>query len=240
MPLRRLLAAGLLALPLAVQAGVQAQDYRAFWLWAGVRPQVLPADTRTLYLLQGEVLARHGQPARLHARQSGLPPLQVPEVWLVYRAETLDWPPLVHAQLNARLLRWRQSGRPLTGVQIDFDAPTRRLSDYAAFLAGLRRQLPADCRLGVTGLLDWSQADPADLNALAQVVDEVVLQTYQGRSTLADYQDYLARVQRLQLPFRIGLVQGGVWQPRHDPARSPHFRGYVVFLQNQRVSTQLP
>ena len=240
MRLRSLLAGLLLTVPVLAPAAVAVDDYRAFWLWAGVRPQPLPADTHTLYLLQGEVLARPGQPAYLHGRQSGLPRLQVPEVWLVYRAETLDWPARVYAQLDARLARWRQSGQVLTGVQIDFDAPTRRLADYARFLADLRQRLPAGCRLGVTGLLDWSRAEPAALNALAGVVDEVVLQTYQGRHTLPDYQDYLARVQQLQLPFRIGLVQGGDWAPQRDPADSPWFRGHVVFLQNQPVGVSAP
>lgn len=231
--MRRWLACLLLIACQSLQAAVRAEEHQAFWLWAGVRPQTLPADTRSLYLLQGEILARNGAPARLHARQSGLPDLQVPELWLVYRAETLDWPAAVYRQLLARLGQWRASGQPLTGLQIDFDAPTRRLEDYARFLADLRQHLPADCRLGITGLLDWSRADPRALNALGDVVDEVVLQTYQGRHTLAGYQDYLARLQSLRLPFRVGLVQGGVWQPRHDPARSPYFRGYVVFLQNQ-------
>lgn len=228
--IRCLLALLLAGLPaLASAAPVDAAEHRAFWLWAGVRSQPLPADTHTLYLLQGEV---RGQPLRLQIRSAGIPAALRAGVWLVYRSEGLDWSPALYQQLRQRLQQWRQAGHRVIGVQIDFDAPTRQLDRYASFLQQLRRELPADCQLGVTGLLDWANADPQALNALAGSLDEVVLQTYQGRRTVPGYQNYLARLQQLRLPFRIGLVQGGDWQPRHDPAESPWFRGYVVFLLN--------
>jgi len=133
----------------------------------------------------------------------------------------------------AHLRRWRAAGNPVVGIQIDFDARTRHLDAYAAFLKDLRARLPPDCRLGVTGLLDWSsQGDPAGLNALAGVVDEIILQTYQGRRTIPGYGAYLARLGRLGAPFRIGLIQGGEWTAPEDLARNPNFRGYVVFLRN--------
>src|SRR5206468_3914399 len=114
------------------------------------------------------------------------------EVWLDYRAHTLRWSPAVYRQMLARLRRWRAAGNPVAGLQIDFDSGTRHLADYAAFLRDLRRRLPAGCRLGVTGLLDWSsQGDPAALGELGDAVDEVVLQTYQGRRTIPGYAAYL-------------------------------------------------
>jgi hypothetical protein len=98
----------------------------------------------------------------------------------------------------------------VVGIQIDFDARTLHLDEYADFLADLRMRLPAGCRLSVTGLLDWSsQGDPAALDALDGVVDEVVLQTYQGRHTIPGYGAYMAGLGRLKLPFKIGLVQDG-------------------------------
>jgi len=107
------------------------------------------------------------------------------------------------------------------------------LDDYAAFLRDLRRRLPPEFRLGITGLLDWSSnADPDAINALAHVVDEVVVQTYQGRRTIPDYGRYLPRVGRLTMPFKIGLIQGGEWQTPRYLSANPAFRGYVVFLQN--------
>ena len=218
---------------------VDAADYDAFWLWAGVAPQPVLDRAGSLYLLAGQIAPPHHGPgapagtARLSAQRDAIPHIRHGQVWIVYRAHTLDWPPDIYPRILADLARWRAAGNPVVGVQIDFDARTRRLDQYAAFLGTLRARLPKDCRLGVTGLLDWSsQGDSAALTALAGVVDEVVLQTYQGRHTIPGYEAYLARLDRVKLPFRIGLIQGGEWTPPSGLAGNPWFRGYVVFLRN--------
>ena len=226
-----------LALAGGTRAGTaQVEDYDAFWLWAGVKPQTVLAQARTLYLLQSEVVP--GDPPRLVAQRPAVPRIDHAEVWMVVRVQTLAWPEPVYAQVLAALARWRASGNTVVGVQIDFDAATRHLDDYAAFLGDLRRRLPPDCRLGITGLLDWSShGDPAELAALAGVVDEVVLQIYQGRHVIPGYQEYLARLDRLALAFRIGLLQGGEWDAPSALADNPWFRGYVVFLLNPSPAT---
>ena len=210
---------------------VDAARYDAFWLWAGVRPQPVLRQARRIYLLQGQVDA---QPSvRLVAQRPAVPHLAGPEVWMVVRVGTLHWTPLVSRQVLAELGRWRAAGNRVVGIQIDFDARTRHLGEYAAFLADLKRRLPADCRVGITGLLDWSaNGDPAGLDALAGTVDEVVLQIYQGRRVIPGYAGYLAGLGRLKIPFRIGLLQGGEWKAPAGLAANPMFRGYVVFLRN--------
>ena len=127
---------------------------------------------------------------------------------------------------------WRRRGNRVAGIQVDFDAATLRLGTYAMFLRDLRRRLPADLKLSATGLMDWSSgAGTADLAALKGAVDEVVVQTYQGRTTIPGYRRYLPSLERLALPYRIGLIEGGEWQPPASLARDPEFRGYVVFLK---------
>ena len=225
-----------LTLSAPVAAGtVRAEDYDAFWLWAGVQPQPVLAKAQTLYILQGQVAAGSNPDGegRLIAQGGAIPHLSHGEVWLDYRAHTLRWSPAVYDEILARLRRWRAAGNPVVGLQVDFDAHTRRLGEYATFLADLRRRLPADCRLSITGLLDWSsQGDSAALGALGGVVDEVVLQTYQGRHTIPSYQAYMASLGRMTLPFKIGLAEGGDWTPPQGLAANPWFRGYVVFLGN--------
>lgn len=219
----------------AVAGEVDAADHDAFWLWSGVAAQPVLAQARTLYVLQGQVSAprfKNGN-ARLIAQGIAIPRLTQGEVWVVYRAHTLRWHEDIYRTLLAQLRRWRAAGNPVVGVQIDFDARTRYLDEYVEFLEDLRKRLPADCRLSITGLMDWgSNAAPETINRLAGVVDEVVVQTYQGRHTIPNYAAYLPRVARLQLPFRIGLAQYGEWQAPDYLAQSPWFRGYVVFLQN--------
>ena len=118
-------------------------------------------------------------------------------------------------------------------LQIDFDSGTRRLERYGWFLADLRARLPSAYRLSITGLLDWSsQANPSELAALRETIDEIVLQTYQGRRTISNYNAYVASLAHLRIPFKIGLVPGGEWQAPGGLAENPWFRGYVVFLIN--------
>jgi len=225
------LAIALLPVPIARDPAV-APAYDAVWLWAGVKAQPVLATARRLYLLQGQVEAT--DPVRYAAQRAAVPHLGNRDVWMVVRVETLAWSPAIYDQLLAALERWRAGGNRVVGVQIDFDARTRHLEDYAAFLQGLRARLPRDCRLGITGLLDWSaNGDPKGLDALAGVVDEAVLQIYQGRHVIPGYRAYLAKLDRLKLPFRIGLLQGGEWQPTPGLEDNPWFRGYVTFLVNR-------
>ncbi|QEN91165.1 DUF3142 domain-containing protein [Labrys sp. KNU-23] len=218
---------------LAAEPPVDIGRYHSFWLWAGVKTQPELARARELYLLGSEVGAQ--QPVRLLSRRSAVPRLPDTPLWLVVRVETLAWPPEIYGQVLAQLERWRAAGNRVVGLQIDFDARTRHLEGYASFLSGLRRQLPAEYRLGITGLMDWSSnGDPRGLEALGGVVDEVIIQTYQGRRTIPGYAAYLSRLGRLQMPFRIGLVQAGDWQEPPGLVGNPWFRGYVVFLQNPR------
>ncbi|MDE2445985.1 MAG: DUF3142 domain-containing protein [Alphaproteobacteria bacterium] len=212
---------------------VDANRYQSFFLWAGVRPQTVLKNANEIYLLAGEVSAR----GRTHivSQRSDVPHVRAGAVWIVYRVETLDWDDAIYAQILIRVERWRQAGNKIAGLQIDFDAGTRHLNTYAKFLKGLRTRLPSGTKLSITGLLDWSaNGDPQALSKLEGVVDEVVLQIYQGRRVIPGYADYLKRLGSLNVPFRIGLLQGGEW---HAPPRleeNPAFRGYVVFLQNTR------
>lgn len=210
---------------------VRAVDHDAFFLWAGVRPPQALARAKAIYMLEGEV--RRGDNAQIATLRPATPQVRHAAIWLVVRAERLDWREDVYGQLLAKLGRWEGAGNRLLGLQIDFDAETRGLASYEVFLRDLRRRLPARYQLSITGLMDWSaNGDPAALARLAGVVDEVVIQTYQGRETIPGYQAYMASLARLPLPYRIGLVEGGKWSPPQELEQDPEFRGYVVFLVN--------
>jgi hypothetical protein len=210
---------------------VNAVDYDAFWLWAGVKPQPVLDKAKTIYILEGEV--RASSTSRIDRLRGGTPRVKHADVWLVYRVETIKWGPDVARQISADLSRWKNAGSRTIGVQIDFDAATRGLEGYATFLKTLRRALPADTKLGITGLMDWSsRADPGGLKAISGIVDEIVIQTYQGRKTILGYAGYLAQLDRLDVPYKLGLVQGGEWSAPEALATDTQFKGYVVFLVN--------
>ena len=227
---------GLLLLASPAFATVDAHDYDAFWLWSGVAPQPVLKQAKTLYILQGQINSTRRQPnlgVQFIAQGMSVPRIRQGEVWVVYRAHTLRWPEPVYTKLLGQVQRWRAAGNPVVGIQIDFDARTQYLHEYADFLKDLRQRLPKDLRLSITGLMDWSSnADPAAIAQLKGVVDEVVVQTYQGRHSIPDYAAYLPRMNRLGLPFKIGLIQGGDWQEPEYLKESEWFGGYVVFLQN--------
>lgn len=209
-------------------ARVEAERYDAFFLWAGVKPQPVLERAKTLYLLAGEV-RRDGGYVSLRA----VPKIDRSEVWLVVRAQSLEWPPATFERIKTELGRWQASGNRIAGIQLDFDSSTKGLDRYAAFLKQFRARLSPQYKLSITGLMDWSaHADPAALGALAGVVDEVVVQSYQGRETIPGYERYLEKLARVPVPHKVALIQGGVWREPPALKRDPLFRGYVVFLVN--------
>jgi Protein of unknown function (DUF3142) len=215
-----------------VQAeNVRAENYSAFWLWAGVKPQPVLSQAKEIYVLAGEVTGDN--PARIISQRSATPRIKNSKIWIVYRAQTIAWDEGAMREVLRQMAVWKANGNSLEGLQIDFDAGTKHLDRYAAFLKTVRAAIPQEYALSVTGLLDWSaNGDPAGLDALAGVADEVVLQIYQGRKVIPGYAAYLQKLDRLKVPFRIGLLQGGEWQTPEHLAENPMFRGYVVFLLN--------
>ena len=231
--LRALLAGALLALANCTGQPdrVKAEDHSAFFLWAGVDPQPALDRAREVYLLSGEV--RAGGAPRLVPLRAAVPRVGHARLWLVVRTDRLDWNEATWARVLADLERWEKAGNRLVGLQIDFDAATRGLEGYAKFLSGARARLPRRFRLSITGLMDWrANRDPALLARLAGTVDEVVVQTYQGRATIPGYGAYIERLSALPIPHKLALVQHGEWQPPVALARDRQFRGYVIFLVN--------
>lgn len=208
---------------------VDPARYEQFFLWAGVPPPPAVDGARVLYILGGEI--RRGGPVRLVDMRAGVPHVRRAKVWLTIRAERLDWDGRVWDGIVAMLARWRAAGNRLEGLQIDFDAATPGLDRYRAFLEHVRRELPPGTRLSITGLLDWSaNGDPAEFARLAGLVDEVVIQTYQGRTTIPGYAAWFRHIDTLPLTHKIALVEGGEWTPPAALAQDRRFAGYVVFL----------
>jgi hypothetical protein len=241
---RKLAALALLALLLVLFQSwpvsadvVRATDYSSFWIWGGVKPQPVVSQAQSLYILQGQIIEKKYQntsKALVIAQGMSVAHLRESKVWLVYRADTLRWTPEIARVLILRLKRWQLAGNSVIGLQIDFDVRTRHLQEYVDFLRQLRVQLPESYKLSITGLLDWSSnGDIEAINKLKSVVDEVTIQTYQGRKSVANYNAYLPALKRLTLPFKIGLIQNGEWQAPEDLESNPWFEGYVIFLQNQ-------
>lgn len=214
-------------------AQVDAQRYQQFWLWGNIETRPYLPNATELYILQGEVrFSRTEQQSQLRPQGIGLRKFPAQQkIWLVFRATHLNWQTSSTTQIIQRLQQWRNAGNQVVGLQIDFDSSTRQLGQYADFLLQLRKQLPPSYRLSITGLLDWTNhQDPNTLHKLQQSVDEIVLQSYQGRHTIENYAQYVQRLSQLPIHFKIGLVEHGTWQAPSNLATNPHFLGYVIFL----------
>jgi hypothetical protein len=207
---------------------VIADRYDSFWLWAGVTPPAVLDKAKTIYILDGEI--RGSNPSFVPLRAAP-PRARGPQIWLVVRTDRLDWPKGAIEGLGQRSDGWARHGSRIAGVQIDFDARTKHLADYADFLGKVRASLPRRYKLSITGLMDWSaNGDPQALVRLRDTVDEVVIQTYQGRSTIWGYERYFERMKGFPIPFKVGLVENGRWIEPPGLRTEPNFRGYVVFL----------
>ncbi len=215
------------------QEPVDPPRYDQFFLWAGVPPPPAMRRAKVLYILAGEV--RRGGAPRFVSLRAGTPQGLRSAVWFTVRSERLDWDERTWEAILRDLARWERAGNRMEGLQIDFDAATPVLGSYAAFLRDVRRRLPPRNRLSITGLLDWSaHGDPRALAALSGIVDEAVIQTYQGRTTIPGYAAYFRHIDTLPLRHKIALVEGGVWTPPPALARDRRFAGYVVFLLKPR------
>lgn len=214
-------------------AKVNAEDYDAFWLWSGVNSQPVLENANTIYLLSGQIVANYNQQTYFIKQGNPIKSLEKQQLWLVYRAHTLNWSDNVFNTLNKQLKKYHANGIEVVGIQIDFDVATKQLAEYVAFLNKVRQWLPSNYRLSITGLLDWgNNADITTINQLGTIVDEVVFQSYQGKNTITNYQQYLPKLKEITIPFKIGIIQYGAWQAPSFLTSNPNFKGYVVFLQN--------
>jgi len=221
-----------------VKARVEASRYDSFWIWSGVITQPVLNSAKTLYLLQGQISESRqstGNTNEIISQRMATPFLPRQNVWIVYRTDTLRWSDSVYIKIFAELQRWERAGNNVIGIQIDFDARTRFLGEYKDFLKDFRKRLPKNYQLSITGLMDWgNNADRRVLTELNGIVDEIVIQTYQGRKTIPNYGSYVPRLNRMGLPFKIGIVQGGEWEDSWSMENNSWFRGYVVFLLNSK------
>ncbi|WP_081407201.1 DUF3142 domain-containing protein [Acinetobacter rudis] len=211
---------------------IDANQYDAFWIWGDIRSAPYLYQAETLYILQGD-FSYHKRQQKIILQPQGIAAknLAQQQIWLVFRNHDLNWSEEHFQMIIRRLNTWRNHGNDVVGVQIDFDSKTQALYEYGLFLQKLRQHLPNDYQISITGLLDWTNMqDDKTLKLLKDNIDELVIQSYQGRHTIENYQDYLKRISNMGLPYKIGLVQHGQWNKQLDFRSDPHFRGYVVFL----------
>ncbi|NOT32637.1 MAG: DUF3142 domain-containing protein [Candidatus Eisenbacteria bacterium] len=207
----------------------RADSCEAAWVWAGIPPGAIPQSVRTLYVYQGELVAHADG---VHFTRGGPWPSAgdsralIPVVRLRGEVEAHECVRVLESAANA----WRSRGRTVPGVQLDYDAPSRRLGEYARFVREVRSNLDPALALSVTGLADWLvAARPEALDALAVAADDVVFQLYHSHHPVPRLGLYHAALARFRQPFRVGLLAG-----MSVPAAvrsNPRYRGSLRFIQ---------
>lgn len=216
---------------------VDANDFASFWIWGDIQTAPYLVHAKELYILQGEIRYSKSKQISTFTPQ-GVSILKLPhqKIWLVFRTHHLAWNEQNYQTILNRLEHWRNQGNQVQGIQIDFDSKTNSLKDYAIFLQKLRQKLPQQYRLSITGLLDWTNfKDQNTLTLFRQNIDELVIQTYQGATTIPNYPEYLKRISALRLPYKVGLVQHGTWFGNSTKQKDRYFKGYVVFLLRSKA-----
>jgi len=216
---------------------VDANDFASFWIWGDIQTAPYLVHAKELYILQGEIRYSKSKQISTFTPQ-GVSILKLPhqKIWLVFRTHHLAWNEQNYQTILNRLEHWRNRGNQVQGIQIDFDSKTNSLKEYALFLESFRKRLPPSYQLSITGLLDWTNfKDQKTLTILRNNISELVIQTYQGTTTIPNYPQYLKRISAMQLPYKVGLVQHGTWFGNSTKQKDPYFKGYVVFLLRSKA-----
>jgi hypothetical protein len=143
----------------------------AFWSWRLETPSQIDLNeairqtaARTLFLRAGQIDYEGGKLARIRP-VSGPIPAGI-SIHLVYNAtrsllksfEQIDTDAAgetIAGAFTDDLIRARNDGSQIAGVQLDFDVPTRLLPSYAAILRNIRAKLSTEMKLSITGLPTW-------------------------------------------------------------------------------------
>jgi hypothetical protein len=177
------------------------------WVWAGAAPVASETKPDILYVqVQGTRWPEAVPPAEEYFVVKRLEPAAVPT----------ESTALAIAETYKGILQSAALPVPIIGLQIDYDCPTGKLAEYAAFLRHLRSALPSEARLSITALLDWFTPGTSIREAL-EPVDEFVPQFYdagQGHSASEiaeplDASKWAPVFNALRVPYRIGVSSFG-------------------------------
>lgn len=164
----------------------------AFWAWrdeapanSDVQKAINDAGTQAIFLRAGQIDYQNGNIRRIRTVAGPLP--RGVAVHLVYNGTrsllsqfgTLDEAALattINAAYSEDLERAARDRTQVEGIQIDIDVPTRLLDRYAKLLQSIRKALPQNTKLSVTGLATWMNSP--DLLSVFKETDFWIPQCY--------------------------------------------------------------
>lgn len=204
----------------------------AVWLWAGLSDADVPRNVGALYIYQGNVMMQNDATRFIHKGIYPYP-MQRENIHLSLRLNARVPVAMVAGIYRHLKTEWETHHVHVAGLQLDYDCPTAKLDEYAAYLKELRAVLPGGTQLGVTGLVDWlAHAPPNSLMHLGNASDGIAFQFYQGRRALPHLDSDIGRLRGAHYPFYIGLLAssdaGSSIAALQD---NPYYKGVLTFLQ---------
>lgn len=201
----------------------------AYWVWqkqmpdeADIQKAFHDTSADMLFLHTGQFDLENGTIKKIHDISGALPASV--KTHLVYngtRRFLSEWENFEAQNLAAQIAatyksdRARASQARIIGLQLDFDVPTRLLPKYAQVLQSLRKLLPVETQLSITGLPTWAQS--YDLKSVLDFVDFWIPQCYGARipdhlkkeipiSSITELLRTLETIRRFRKPFYVGLA----------------------------------
>jgi hypothetical protein len=203
----------------------------AFWAWRNQTPS--PADVRaateaikgrTIFLRAGQIDHQGGKLRRIRSVTGPLP--GGVDLHLVYNAtrallselenvEETGLAKIIATTFQEDVAGAAQSNVDVSGLQIDFDVPTRLLDRYERVLRAVRVDLRSGQQLSITGLPTWMESPK--LRSTLKQVDFWIPQFYGAQipervdelipisSTLA-VERFVNQARETQKPFYAGLA----------------------------------
>ena len=219
----------------SVPDAASGKQTTGYWFWAGRSVYTLPIRHGDYYIHQGTLERVHLNVKRPRFVSQGAAPVKTEAdgIYLVFRVEALEQEQFIIRFAEIALRRWEQAGNVVRGIQIDYDSPTGRLSEYTAYLSRVRRLLPARYRLSVTGLADWAVAAPEkSFRDIAASCNEIVFQLYSGRSAIPELSKYLSGLKRIAIPFKVGILETMEHSviESQELLKNPYYRGSIFFI----------
>ncbi len=209
----------------------QLSKGHSYWIWAGLTPADAPADAE-LIVYQGNFVSQSGQ---LQFEHKGIyaSPLKQSQIQLVFRLHEIQNPLFIVDTIERYIRDWRRHSVVVTGIQLDFDSPSAKLSEYASFLYQVREKLSIDLGFSITGLGTWlMDADAVTLRQLHAQVDTITYQLYVGRAPVRYPQRYINFLLHLKHPFKVGLLYNQQPLERTEQLQvNPAFKGFSYFIQ---------
>lgn len=203
--------------PEAQRSTITASRTNGMWIWTRAdlpvlererahRPDVVPGVLVATLVRDGERLVRNRglSPARVEAERLSMVVRLDDSVHRLW--DVGDPFPAIDGELTGALHEARATGANITELQLDYDAPSRRLRDWAGVVQRLARS-------SLRGLPVWITSIPSHLEdpdygrAFAGAVVGHELQLFDTRlpCSASELARISARLQKHSLAFRLGV-----------------------------------